>query len=111
MRTIFTSSIFGFSSVNASSAVLSGGRYFARNRRPTIRQTQMRKGPTSPDSPRRTAPARQGDDAARAGIRALDCGDEPSADDRTIIRREAAESAPLPRPAELGDPGEQRETV
>jgi hypothetical protein len=75
---------------------------------PSSRQTQMRKGPTSPDSPRRTAPTRQGDDTARAGIRALDCGDEPSVDGRTIIRREAAESAPLPEPTDKGDLGEQR---
>jgi hypothetical protein len=104
------SSIFGFSSGIPSSAALSSGRYFARNRRPTTRQTPMRKGPTSPDSPRRTAATSQGDDA-RAGIRALDCGDEPSADGGTIIRRETAEPAPLAEPTDQGDRSEQRRSV
>lgn len=81
--------------------------------RPICWQTHMRKGPSnsSPDSRRRSRTAPQGDDTARAGIRALDCGNELSADARTVVRRDAAEGAPAPGPTDSGALGEQGQSI
>lgn len=72
--------------------------------RPLSWQTGMRKGPTdsTPEIRRRPRSAPQGEEPARAGIRSLDCGDEMSADERVVIRREAKDSAPLPEQPDSG---------
>jgi hypothetical protein len=69
----------------------------------------MRKGPKS--SSRVPRPAPQNDpDAARAGIRALDCGDE-STDDRTTIVRRSDPDTPPPAAGDSDSLGEQRQSV
>lgn len=69
----------------------------------------MRKGPKS--SSRVARPAPQNDtDPARAGIRALDCGDESMSDDRaTIVRRSEPDTPPAAGDAD--SLGEQRQSV
>ena len=50
-------------------------------------------------------------DAARAGIRALDCGDDAMSDDRTtIVRRSDPDAAP-PSAGDADSLGEQRQSV
>jgi hypothetical protein len=86
-------------------------RRFAR---PICRQTfKMRQGPTnSPRNaqPRSTPP--NGTDAARAGIRSLDCGDEMTDPATTVVRRAAKPGAVAPSPeTDARVLGEQRRSV
>lgn len=70
----------------------------------------MRKGPkNSSRVPRPASPNEM--DAARAGIRALDCGDDAMSDDRTtIVRRSDPDAAP-PSAGDADSLGEQRQSV
>ena len=72
----------------------------------------MRKGPTnSPRNPDpRTTPS-NGLDAARAGIRSLDCGDEMNAPATIIARQASPDAVPPPLESDAGDLGEQRQSV
>jgi len=70
----------------------------------------MRQGPRP--SPRKTDPRPtppDGIDSKRAGIRALDCGDEMNAPATTIVRR-AADAVSPPETGD-GDLGEQGQSV
>jgi hypothetical protein len=73
----------------------------------------MRQGPrNSPRhaKPRPTPP--DGIDSARAGIRSLDCGDEETKPETTIVRRAAPPDAVAPSPdTDAGALGEQRQSV
>ena len=72
----------------------------------------MRQGPRP--SPRKTDPRPtppDGIDSKRAGIRALDCGDEMNSPETTIIRRAAPDEVSPSLETEAGDLGEQRQSV
>ena len=72
----------------------------------------MRHGPShsSQESRRRPRPTSSESADAREGIRALDCGEEATADASTVIGRDGV-SAPAAAPADTGALGEQRQSV
>jgi hypothetical protein len=77
---------------------------------PDAQMSFMRKGPKN--SSRVPHSAQPNDvDAARAGIRALDCGDDAVSENRTtIVRRSDPDVAP-PSAGDSGSLGEQRQSV
>jgi hypothetical protein len=50
-------------------------------------------------------------DSTRAGIRALDCGDERNASETTIVRRATSHAVSPPLETDAGDLGDQRRSV
>jgi hypothetical protein len=70
----------------------------------------MRKGPKSSSRVPRPAPQNE-TDAARAGIRALDCGDESMIDDRTTTVRRSDPETPPPAAGDSDSLGEQPQSV
>jgi hypothetical protein len=66
-----------------------------------------KKTPRNPD-PRSTPP--DGIDSTRAGIRALDCGEDPNASATTVIRRDPNPVTPEPE-MDARELGEQRQSV
>ena len=79
---------------------------------PSAGRPLMRKSPThSPRSsdPRPTPP--NGVDSTRAGIRSLDCGEEMNAPGATIVRRSAPDGVSHSGETDVGELGEQRQSV
>src|SRR5215208_4128949 len=90
------------SAVDSVDAVLRPSPASSAGRRPLMRQ-----GPThSPrnSDPRPTPP--NGIDSTRAGIRALDCGDERNAAEMTIVRRATSHAVSSPLETDAGDRGD-----
>jgi hypothetical protein len=70
----------------------------------------MRQGPKKSSREPRPSPPK-GVDSTRAGIRALDCGDDAAADEPTTIVRRADPATPPPGGEESASLGEQRQSV